>query len=475
MAAFSDLCDLVLQSSDCDSHRRHEIQQALGYHSNLLVNAISNLSPLLDKNGHQEPTQMGHFNTTNASARTEFRVACQRFLHAMTCDRHPLVLFIDDIQWMDDGSRQLIKALLHDAELMNVVLIFAYREEENDAIGDLFSRDSESILDIVVNNLNARYVYQLVSGLLDSSSSQVAALSDLVVSKTAGNPFHVIQFIETIQNEGLLGFDEQTSTWAFDVCEINSEMMVSETLCDLLSRRIGRLEVAMQQVLKIASLIGFSFPTSILFRVTSLELLDMQQLPSEQPRLSHTDTVQSVLSRASAEGFIEITKDGYQFSHDKLQDAFQSMVDHADKQRLHYLIGDQYVLHGQTDNDDSHFQAAVHLNKSGDYALRKECREKLARINLAAARRCRDKSAFIDAVLFLRHGLKLLDEAADDMWTKCFDLAFELTENLAKMELIVGNLDTCKQINEELARPQYVGSDENHPAGARRGGKDGWK
>jgi predicted ATPase len=60
----------------------------------------------------------------------------------MTCDRHPLVLFIDDIQWMDDGSRQLIKTLLQDAELMNVVLIFAYREEEQDAIGDLFSRDS---------------------------------------------------------------------------------------------------------------------------------------------------------------------------------------------------------------------------------------------------------------------------------------------------------------------------------------------
>jgi predicted ATPase len=110
------------------------------------------------------------------------------------------------------------------------------------------------------------------------------------VSKTAGNPFHVNQFIETIQNEGLLVFDEQTSTWAFDVCEINSEMMVSDTLCDLLSRRIGRLDAVMQQVLKIASLIGFSFPTSILFHITSLERLDMKQLPSEQPLSSYTDT-----------------------------------------------------------------------------------------------------------------------------------------------------------------------------------------
>jgi predicted ATPase len=206
----------------------------------------------------------------------------------------------------------------------------------------------------------------------------------------------------------------------------------------------------MQKVLKIASLIGFSFSTSILINISSLELLDTKQLHSEQPLSSYNDLVQSVLSRASSEGFIQMIGDDYQFSHDKLQDAFQSMVDHADKQRLHYLIGDQYVVHGRTDNDESIFQAAVHLNKSGDYALGKECREKLARINLAAAKRCRDKSAFIDAVVFLRHGLKVLDEAADDMWTKCFDLAFELTENLSKMELIVGNLDTCKQINEEL-------------------------
>jgi predicted ATPase len=146
-----------------------------------------------------------------------------------------------------------------------------------------------------------------------------------------------------------------------------------------------------------------------------------------------------------------MTKDGYQFSHDKLRDAFQSMVDNADKQRLHYLIGNQYVLHARTDNDESIFQAAVHLNKSGDYALGKECREKLARINLAAARRCRDKSAFIDAVVFLRHGLKVLDEGRGRICGRnVLTWPLNLRRICAKMELIVGNLDTCKQINEEL-------------------------
>jgi predicted ATPase len=143
-----------------------------------------------------------------------------------------------------------------------------------------------------------------------------------------------------------------------------------------------------------------------------------------------------------------MTKDVYHFSHDKLQASFQDMIEPVDIPRLHYLIGNYHLGHSK--NEDALFQAAVHLNKAGDYALGKERRDKLARINLEAAKRCRDKSAFDDAAQFLRYGIHLLDEESQDKWTKCFDLAFELTESLARMELILGNLNACKQRNEEL-------------------------
>jgi predicted ATPase len=104
MAAFSDLCDLVLQSSDFDSRRRMEIQQALGTDASLLVGAISNLSPFLDANFDN---QFGLLDTTNKTILARFKIACKRFLRAMSSDQHPIVLFLDDIQWMDEGSRQL--------------------------------------------------------------------------------------------------------------------------------------------------------------------------------------------------------------------------------------------------------------------------------------------------------------------------------------------------------------------------------
>ena len=144
LAAFSDLCDLVLQSSDFDNRRRMQIQQALGADASLLARAISNLSPFLDDDVDDD-AHFGFFDTTNKAILTRFKTACQRFLHAMSSERHPIVLFIDDVQWMDDGSRQLIKALLDDGELRNVLLIFAYRDEEAASIGDLFSGNTNAV------------------------------------------------------------------------------------------------------------------------------------------------------------------------------------------------------------------------------------------------------------------------------------------------------------------------------------------
>jgi predicted ATPase len=444
MAAFSDLCDLVLQSSNLNIEQRIEIQRDLGPDADLLVRAISNLSPFF-VDSHND-LQFGHFDTTNRATVTRFINACKRFVHAMSSKRHPIVLFIHDIQWMDDGSRQLIEALLNDDELQNVLLIFAYRDEEADSMRDVFSCEL-NVVDIAVDNLDARSVQQLLSSLLGSPPSQFISLIDVVLSRTCGNPFHVIQFIEAIMSEDLLVYDAASSMWIFDIGQIKKEMTVSETVCALLSRRINNVIPAMQEVLKVASLIGYCFTKEILINVATVALT-AKHLTSDQPGSTNLEIVDSMLVMAIEQGFIELTKDVYHFSHDKLQDSFQNMVEPSDVSMYHYLIGNQYVFHCQT--EDAIFQAAIHLNKAGDYALGKERRDKLARINLEAAKRCQDRSAFDSAARFLRHGLKLLDEESHDKWTKCFNLAFEISECLSKIELILGNLDACKQINMEL-------------------------
>ena len=449
MAAFSDLCDLVLQSSDFDNETRVNIQKALGADANLLVRAISNLSPFLDGD-----SQFGRVDTHDARVLAKFKLACMHFLNVMSSARHPVVLFLDDIQWMDEGSRQLIETMLDDNKLENIMLVFAYRDEEADSIGDLFSK-TKNVIDISVGNLDKTDVRQMISARLGTINPQVSALSDLTYSRTMGNAFHVIQFMEAIEKEGLLMWDKKKSSWIFDVDRIQRDMNVSETLLALLSRRIGHMSVAMQEVLKIASLMGFCFSEDILVQVASFALEEKGLLRAtsglSDGSLTSTsgEVVQSLITDAIAEGFIEKIKEGYQFTHDKLQASFQSLVERSEKYKLHYLIGSQYVSYDQ--DEDYMCHAAVHLNSGDEYTRAREHCVKLAGIYLEAARRSQAKSAFENAAAFLRLGLRLLDEEGQyEKWTRHFDLALEMTETLAKLELIVGNLAACRQMNQEV-------------------------
>jgi predicted ATPase len=150
------------------------------------------------------------------------------------------------------------------------------------------------------------------------------------------------------------------------------------------------------------------------------------------------------LAEAREGGFVERTKEGYQFSHDKLQTSFQSMFDEQEKERLHLVIGETYLAIGGA---EAMYSAAVHLQLAPEFARDKEQRIVLSKVNLEAAKYCKDSSAFGESANRLRRGLALLDP--DNMWDTQYDLAFEMTELLAKMELIGGDLDTCKKLTAE--------------------------
>ena len=443
MAAFSDLCDLVSQSEDFTEERRIKIQQKLGTDGRLLAKAITNLSPFLDKPEGEE------IDIRNDAAFAKFKVACKVFLHAMSSNEHPIVLFIDDIQWMDEGSRQLIILLLNDPELNNVMLILAYREEEANSVTDIYKGgDKVDMLDIALENLHSKAVYQLTSEMIGSSSPEIKELSDLIALKTRGNPFHVIQFMEVIQREGLLTYQENTASWEFDVNEIQSAVMVSESLADLLTLKMRRLPSMVQEALKIASLVGFRFREDIILeiksavrdRVTEEDTYDTLQ----STVASSLESVSVSLAEAVDEGFIEKTKEGYQFSHDKLQAAFQSLFDETEEEEIHLVIGETFLSRSGA---ESMYHAAVHLHLAPEFVRLKSKRVDLARINLEAAKYCTEKSAFIEAASLLHRGLELLDP--DEKWTRHYDLAFEMTETLAKMELIIGNHDSCKDMTRE--------------------------
>ncbi|KAI2513675.1 histidine kinase [Fragilaria crotonensis] len=387
----------------------------------------------------------------NVAAYTKFKVAFKTFLQAVSCDEHPIVLFFDDIQWMDEDSRKLIEVLLHDQELSSIMIILAYRNEESASVADIFNKikSNEDTLDLPLDNLDNDAVLELISSITGPSTSSATELSSIISKKTMGNPYHVMKLLEFLEWEGLLVQNANTGSWEFDADQIQSEVMISITLAEILARKVQTLPSRVQENLKIASLLGYRFTDELVVQVRSY-LLDHFGDDELDERLHSSETfsvqtVSTAVDNAVRGGFVEKTKVGYQFSHDTIQTAFQSLIDEEEKGRIHMAIGNVLLAIGDV---ESRYRASVHLFNAPDFMRDDANRVELARLHLEAAKYCKERSAFIDAAAALHRGLATLDD--ERKWTDFFDLAFEMTETLARMELIVGNYDSCTAMTNEV-------------------------
>lgn len=295
MAIFSDLCDLISQSKNA-RQRKIEIQQQLSRSDGaILAKTVSSLSSLLYSEQQKCLENVESevlFDTRHETAFAKFKLACRSFLRIASSEQHPIVFFLDDIQWMDRGSRQLLETFLLDSELKHVLFVLAYRDEDpgvtmvEDMLitctkGASMQSVQNRFLDLAVKDLDSQGVHTIVASTLAESSGSkqdFGGLSDLIALKTKGNPYHVVLLLESISREGLLIYTEDTNTWTFDVDEIQHDFMVADSLADLLTRKIRRLPDAVQTTLKVASLLGYRFSEEMLLEVALLVLNHMRAL-----------------------------------------------------------------------------------------------------------------------------------------------------------------------------------------------------
>lgn len=453
MAVFSDLCDLVLQSDDFDSQRQSQIQKDIALDSHLLAGAI-NLTPFLTNRSTDGSAR--EYSSSTAAEKSasfaRFKAACKAFLRAMTAkNKHILVVFIDDIQWMDEGSEKLINMFIHDKDISNVLFIFSYRDEEETtpAVHTVVRSDIEHTIDIPLSTLSPIDVEMMVSERLSGNiSGDIDELSKLVFQRSSGNPFFVALFLDCIQSEQLITFTGDS--WNFNVDEIRRSIMVSESKADLLSQKVEWLPYEVRDVLISASLLGYHFSETILLEVLKNSTEHNIGGASSEPK-AETDSsampneaFRSIMATAIKTGFLEKTKVGYQFAHDRVQAGFQDLIDEAAHKRLHLIIGEVYLA--QESDEIMVYNAAVHLNCARPTSVyNREQRIELALVNLRASRYCQQISAFDKAVYLLREGIDVLTSGdnASDCGLK--DVLFDMTRELAKMELMVGNFEACSE------------------------------
>jgi tetratricopeptide (TPR) repeat protein len=272
----------------------------------------------------------------------------------------------------------------------------------------------------------------------------------VVVTYFQGNAFYIVGFLEFIYHEGLLddaGEDsDNPNELKIDVERIRQNTMLVDTVADVLLKKIQRLSGAMQETLKIASMLGYRFDPELVAAV-QLDLLHSRK-PSEAISTEEdTETLKSVdtaFKKAIQNGFIERTGSGCQFCHDRFQSAFRSTVDSSEVQLIHKLIGEELLLR---EGGQERYRAALHLNRAVSLFVDEDIDlTRVARINLDASQYCQGKSFFFEAVKVLNTGLDILPEK----WEKNYDLSLEMSTMLARMLLCVGDFAGCRRISHEI-------------------------
>ncbi|CAM2154810.1 two-component system, LuxR family, sensor kinase FixL [Pararobbsia alpina] len=390
------------------------IREALGPNGQLMVDLVPELELII---GKQSPVP----ELAAQDAQSRFQVVFRRFVGVFTRE-HPLALFLDDLQWLDAATLDWIADLLTHPEVGHLMLIGAYRDNEVDATHPLMRtigairRAGAAVSEVVLEPLRHNDLEQLISDALRCDRARVSSLAMLIETKTHGNPFFAIQFLSAIAEEGLLAFDYGAGQWRWDLDRIRA-MAHTENVVDLMVGKLHRLPVETQIALQQLACLGNNAEFGMLAIVYQ-----------ESSELIHRHLWDAVRA-----GFISRTQDAYRFVHDRVQEAAYSLMPEAQRAEAHLRIGMLMVSHTRADAlEDGIFEITSQLNRGAHLMTLVAERERLAELNLMAARRAKMSTAYASALAYLRTARDLVTDAA---WDQRYELIFSIELLLAECEM----------------------------------------
>ncbi len=422
--AFQTLVRQILVMSEADvDHWRHALVEALGANSQLMVNLIPELEFVI---GKQPPVA----DLPPQEARGRFQLVFRRFLGAFATAEHPLALFLDDLQWLDTATLELLERLITDPEVRHVLLIGAYRDNEVtsshplmrtlDAIREAGTRTQE----IVLAPLSLDDVHRLVVEALRCSRKSVGPLAQLVHEKTGGNPFFAIQFLTALAEEGLLLFD-WASGWIANLGRIHAKGY-SDNVVDLMLEKLRRLpphtQAALHQLASLGNTAGIATLSTV---------------------FGHSeDEIHTALLDAVHTGLILRLEASYAFPHDRIQDAAYALIPESERPEVHLRIGRALLASLTADGLAEHlFDVASQLNRGSALLIDHGEKVQVAAINLRAGRKAKASAAYASAREYFAAGMALLDEGD---WTSQYELTFGLSLERAECELLTADMPAAE-------------------------------
>jgi len=438
--AFADLCDLVSQSDDLVIVK-NALEEALGSEIKVLLNLIGNLSSLTDELPEVKP------NANAGHVFTRFKYLCQIFLNCLATANHPVCVFIDDIQWADGASLEVLQALSMHRESSHVLLIFAYRDEKVPAFPffrSTLETDCKLLrTDIDLGNISLEHVNEIVSHLLEMEPIETMALGELVHRKTSGNPYHVLRFMEMLEAEKFLTYSDNNELWTWDMSMIQAGTNVSDQVGELVASKIQRVPRETQEILKLASCMGFQFNRDLLDVIVRFEFGKREAGNDSGPfnMQYYKDRITKNLDIAIREGLVEKAhRNSFKFTHDHVSSAVYDMIgDEKERHLMHLRIGRQLwkMIVTNKESDFLLFLVADQLIRGINWINDDTEKVRLSRLLFQSGKTAAAKSAFLPASQYLKHAIDLLDR--HQRWTVHYELSLDLFSTLSEVTLSRGD------------------------------------
>ncbi len=366
-----------------------------------------------------------------AETQNRFRFVFQNFVRAFSTPSHPLVLFLDDLQWADQASLQLIEFIMNDPSAGFLLLIGAYRDNEVEEGHPLMltleslRKTGTRVNKIILSPLSINHISQLITESLHCTENDAMELTGLCYGKTRGNPFFLNQFLQTLYREGLIEFDGEHRRWRWDMGKLR-EQEVTENVVEFMVGKIRKLPSATQHIMEYASCIGnqFDLPT--------LSIISGEPYPETAGRLLPALEAGLVVPAGEAYKSIQAgeSNDGttiapeYRFLHDRVQQAAYSLIDDLRKEVLHLKAGRSMLAHTPPEALEGRvFEIVHHFNLSRGIIKDAEERQRLAEVNLLAGRRAKASAAYEPAYRYLSIGISCLEK---ECWDTQYSLALAL-------------------------------------------------
>ncbi|MFB2917127.1 trifunctional serine/threonine-protein kinase/ATP-binding protein/sensor histidine kinase [Aerosakkonema funiforme] len=464
--AFRDLMGQLLSETDRQLEKwKTKILAALGENAQVIIEVIPELDRII---GKQLPVP----ELSGIAAQNRFNLLLQKFLQVFTTKEHPLVIFIDDLQWADSASLHLIKMLMSETKNPYLLLIGAYRDNEVTLAHPLISTLTEiqkfnaKVTTINLDNLDELSVNQLVADTLSCSLELALPLSELVIKKTKGNPFFINQFMKSMYEDKLIALNLERNCWECDLTKVRT-LAITDDVVEFMARQIEKLPVDTQNILKLAACIGNYFNLATLAIVSEksemetaadlwkalqegliLPISNIYKFYQQESLVNGNVAAEKAdstpgLSTIDRQGEITVT---YKFLHDRVQQAAYSLIADSQKQATHLKIG-QLLLQNcsEIEREEKLFDIVGHLNIGKELIDRPNELENLAKLNLAAGCKARNSTAHVATRIYLQTGIELLTA---NCWQTQYELTFDLYVAATEAAYLNGDFDGMERLVE---------------------------